>query len=424
MEFLILFLLMWCSITNAASLPRQSNDRCCFHLASVGLVNETVLESHIGTLLLGGTFQQGGFCLDKTTNTIQDGLKHGCFMRDPGQQFECYAGLTGPTSFHHSPPTSDGTVYLTYDDGPGVYFACPAGKGVDQTYNIFSTAKTDTTGCLPVALALQDQTDACSADIAPVSTVDASVTESAPPVRRSSQAVAVQPTVTTNSGATFTSMTRAGVVMNVTQSSSMGPPRTRTTTSSSSSHPTAPSRTCSIDPAASSIAPMRIGYPDPSTPGNFRDTNAEAAISPFNTTFFEYTVPKSFLRPIESPNVPLCALQFRMPICMSLPEGYPCYYFSGLEQEFLANSGMAFNLTLDDGLAEWNNTALHQVTPGENSTLGVFECGKVAGGYASDRKMTWQVNSIRNFTLEFLHAGVGQKPEFQDGVGAWIVPCS
>ncbi|KAG4217176.1 hypothetical protein PC116_g34343, partial [Phytophthora cactorum] len=44
-------------------------------------------------------------------------------------------------------------------------------------------------------------------------------------------------------------------------------------------------------------------------------------------------------------------------------------------------------------------------------------------GYGEPRKMSWHVSSVRDFALEFLQAGVGQSAQFQDGVGAWIVPC-
>lgn len=111
-----------------------------------------------------------------------------------------------------------------------------------------------------------------------------------------------------------------------------------------------------------------------------------------------------------------------MPVCTELPKGYPCYRFSGLEQEVLADSGMNFDLIFDDDHADWNGTTLQQVFPGENTTLGTFECGAPKGSY-DERKMSWNVSSVREFGLEFLHAGIGDDAKFQDGIGAWIVPC-
>ena len=85
-----------------------------------------------------------------------------------------------------------------------------------------------------------------------------------------------------------------------------------------------------------------------------------------------------------------------MPVCSELPEGYPCYSFSGLEQEVLANSGMTFHLMADDGNAVWNSTAVHQVFPGENTTIGTFECGQSVGDGA--RKMSWHQMSMKSLS--------------------------
>ncbi|RYO74980.1 hypothetical protein DL766_009097 [Monosporascus sp. MC13-8B] len=185
------------------------------------------------------------------------------------------------------------------------------------------------------------------------------------------------------------------------------------------------SPTCTVPPSAPSIAPSRVGYPDPEAPGGIHDSSSEVAISPKNITIFEYSIPPSFL-PLHTSNSglpPLCALEFRMPVCADLPKGYPCYHFSGLEQEILANSGINFVLRTGDDMATWDDTELHQVFPGENSIIGAFECAKLAGSYGGNREISWEASSVRNFSLEFLHAGVGNSPEFQNGIGAWIVPC-
>ncbi|RYO96204.1 hypothetical protein DL763_003331 [Monosporascus cannonballus] len=185
------------------------------------------------------------------------------------------------------------------------------------------------------------------------------------------------------------------------------------------------SPTCTVPPSAPSIAPSRVGYPDPEAPRDIHDSSSEVAISPKNITIFEYIIPPSFL-PLHTSNSglpPLCALEFRMPVCADLPKGYPCYHFSGLEQEILANSGINFVLRTGDDMATWDDTELHQVFPGENSIIGAFECAKLAGSYGGNREISWEASSVRNFSLEFLHAGVGNSPEFQNGIGAWIVPC-
>ncbi|KAL7623173.1 hypothetical protein AAE478_006854 [Parahypoxylon ruwenzoriense] len=367
--------LLFTGATGATLRPTQGNGGCCFQLTSVGMVNETVLENHVGDLLLGGSFQQGGFCLDKTAKTIQDSLKHNCFMRAPDYQFECYAaGAVGPTAFGITSPKEDRNSYLTYGNGNGVFYACPISSSTGQTYDIYSSDKADKTGCLSVALALVDQTTACSPSNDTAVAARSSPPRPTPPLRRKAQASP---------------------------------------------------QACSVSSSAPSLAPYRLSSHENSAIGSHNDSNgasAAVAISSSKSTVFEYSIPHTFLLREPAAKPSLCALQFRMPVCTSLPKDYPCYSFSGLEQEILSNSGMTFNLVTDDGHAAWNSTELHQVFPGENTIISTFECGEAAGSYGS-RKMSWQVDSVRDFSLEFLHAGIGRDAEFQDGIGAWIVPC-
>ncbi|KAI1142517.1 hypothetical protein F5Y05DRAFT_409667 [Hypoxylon sp. FL0543] len=357
--------LLFTTATCATLQPRQSNSGCCFQLASVGTVNETVLEDHVGDLLLGGSFQQGGFCLDTTTKTIQDSLKHNCFMRAPDYQFECYQGAVGNTAF--AVTNTNGKLYLTYNNDPGTFYACPISSGTETTYDIYSSEKANKTGCLSVALTLTDETPECSTD--------------------SNSTVAA---------------------------------RSRTVRSSRTLRRQAPSQACTVSPSAPSLAPYSVKPSNASVVIGVNDTAAEVVIAYGSSTTFDYAIPKDLFT-LDAAKPSLCALQFRLPVCTLLPEGYPCYVFSGMEQEVLSNSGMAFNLTADDGGAAWNGTELHQVFPGDVITIGTFDCGQ-AGGYGG-RKMTWKVSSIRDFALEFTQAGVGQDAKFQDGVGAWIVPC-
>ncbi|KAI1416218.1 hypothetical protein F5Y13DRAFT_206237 [Hypoxylon sp. FL1857] len=362
--------LLFTTATCATLQPRQSNSGCCFQLASVGKVNETVLEDHVGDLILGGSFQQGGFCLDSTSKTIQDSLRHNCFMRAPDYQFECYQGAVGKTAFEVT--KTGGKLYLTYNNSPGTFYACPIGSGTEQTYDIYSSEKANKTGCLSVALTLTNETPECSTG--------------------SNSTIATRPRI----------------------------PPPRTVRPSPALRREAPPEACSISPSAPSLAPYRLRPSNASIASGVNGTSAEVVIASGISTTFEYAIPEDFL-PADRYKSSLCALQFRMPICTSLPKGYPCYSFSGMEQEVLADSGMAFELTRDDGGAAWNGTELHQVFPGENTTIGTFDCGQaVSYGW---RKMSWKVSSVRNFALEFVQAGVGRNAKFQDGVGAWIVPC-
>ncbi|KAI0202071.1 hypothetical protein F4808DRAFT_94186 [Astrocystis sublimbata] len=416
-------------VTNASAalLPRPSGNTCCFGLSSIGMVDDTVEENHIGGLSLGGPFQQGSFCFDKSTKTIKDGLNHNCFMRSPTEQFQCYAGAVGATAFDIPSSRINNKPYLTYDGGPGTFYACPIGTGPAQYHDIFSTSKPNTTDCVTVKLALNDASAGCS--FASNTTTTATTTSSVAPTTASHRSTQVREdgplAKATASFIDFSQMKRAGLSSSVSPKSD-GIHQAVTNTSSTTataSHTTRPSFTCSVSPSAPSIAPVRLGLHDDSSPDGLQDSSSRASISSHNSTFFIYSIPNSFLLPVSDTKMPLCALQFRMPVCTELPENYPCYSFSGLEQEFLAKSGMNFDLVFDDGAATWNGSALHQVIPGESTILGTFDCAAPNKSYGTHRKMSWHVRSVRNFSLNFLHAGVGDEAQFRDGIGAWIVPC-
>ncbi|KAI0440214.1 hypothetical protein F4803DRAFT_553281 [Xylaria telfairii] len=409
----------------AAIRPRQPSNICCFGLSSTGAVDEDVKEDHLGGLSLGGPFQQGGFCFDKSTKTIKDTLNHNCFMRAPAEQFQCYAGIVGATAFDISSPGPNDESYLTYDGGPGTFYACPVGTGVNQYYDIFSASKPNPAGCLSVSLALYDSSAGC------FSAKNTTITTSTPSARQSTTSrwsTQLRKQHSSVSAAAYSTLSGYSQVKGVGILSSISPSTNATasaiskTSSATASQTAKPSPTCLISSSAPSLAPVKLGLPDKLAPDGLLDSSAKVSITSHNSTVFLYSIPNSFLPPVSDAKMPLCALQFRMPVCTELPKGYPCYSFSGLEQEFLSNSGMNFDLVLDDGQAAWNGTELHQVTPGDNIILGTFECGTHERSYGS-RKMGWHVSSVRNFSLEFLQAGVGDDAKFQDGIGAWIIPC-
>lgn len=169
--------------------------------------------------------------------------------------------------------------------------------------------------------------------------------------------------------------------------------------------------TCSVASSAPSIAPRRLTSAD-----GHQDTSPYATIDPNHSTLFEYTIPEAFF----SPSTQQCALQFRLPFCDELPSGYPCFTFSGSEQELLSNSGMVFDLIQNAEIPTWNDTAVDQIYPGDRTIFGTFECGSEFP-YGS-RTLSWLVSSASEFVLDFMQGGMD--PKFPDGVGAWIVPCS
>ncbi|XXH03962.1 hypothetical protein Hte_010370 [Hypoxylon texense] len=368
--------------------PRQVDDKCCFQLASVGRVNKVnlpVLEDHVGDLLLGGSFQQGTFCLDRATKTIHDSLNHNCFMRAPDYQFECYQGAVGNTSFDTTIVHDDGKAYLLYDDGPGVFFACPTAEGTAGPYDIFSTDKANRTGCEPVSLALVDELDTCflkNATMADTTVTDTTVTD-ATVAQRSAAEEADTPL-------------------------------------SAAAAPLIAPDECVISSSVPAIAPYKTvinnGNSISWTGKNGNKTTAMGSITPTNTTVFYFDIPRRQAPLLANGRPQVCALQFRMPACADLPAEYPCYTFSGLDHELRHGSGMTF-ARAGAALTGWNDTLVHRVQPGRDSVVGTFACNEAAGPHG------WLASSVNAFVLEFVQAGVGRHPKFLDGVGAFVVEC-
>lgn len=403
---------------------RQSTPGCCFQLAAVGDINAVVGEGRVGDFLLGGSLQETRFCLDETTRTIKDGRGNTCFVKALSERVACATSIFGDTSFDITDIDAYGMSYLTHSNGIKRFHACPAPWAHDKSYYIYSDDKQDKTGCFEISLSLKDQAAECHAsNMTTIGTTSAVVPSASQPL-----AVAPTSTSTESLQTLIPPTTRPLPTITV-------PAPESTTTTPTSELPLSetppletltPSQTCTVAPSSPSVAPRRVGYPDAKSPDGIHDSLAEVSISRGNSTIFEYSIPPSFppMNASHDGPPPQCALQFRMPVCSELPKGYPCYTFSGLEQEKLSDSGINFKLRGDDDAeTPWDDTALHQVFPGESSIVGTFECGSLNGTGDEDRTISWEATSVRNFFLEFLQAGVGENPEFQDGIGAWIVPC-
>ncbi|KAB5525754.1 hypothetical protein GE09DRAFT_480412 [Coniochaeta sp. 2T2.1] len=150
-----------------------------------------------------------------------------------------------------------------------------------------------------------------------------------------------------------------------------------------------------------------------------------ADINPMRSTVFQFDLGELLRTPPSngSLEVGVCALQFRLPVCTQLPDGYPCYQFSGMEQEVLQRSGMRIEFVDgSDRPASWVAVPLVQVWPGEDTLVGTFACGVVGprGVGGQGGMVSWLAESVNGFELSFLQASNGG---YRNRVGLFIVNC-
>ncbi|KAI1402531.1 hypothetical protein F4819DRAFT_485493 [Hypoxylon fuscum] len=356
--------LFFTAATCATLRPKPADDECCFRLTSVGSMNGTVLEDVTGYMVLGGPDQQGEFCLNKTTKTVQDGYKGNCFMEAQHHKFYCDHSH-GDTLFDIIPTVANGKLLLTHDDNPMFYACLEHSSSPYLTYTIHSMIPEDYSKweCEGVELQLEGETAACSVSDKTIAT----------------RSTAEKPT-------------------KPLEHRDMSP------------------KDCIISPSAPSVAPSALKVFHVPEPSEVHTDGTKGLVSPDFYTELDFVMPSD----IFPANTSHCAFQFRMPLCSSLPDGYPCSNVTGIVPENSTTSGMT--AWPSAGVAEDNTASdILQVLPGQNYTLSVFECSPWGLSY----EMKWVAMSIGTFALEFFQADVGSNPdsEFEEGVGAWIVPC-
>ncbi|KAK8048765.1 hypothetical protein PG994_010495 [Apiospora phragmitis] len=408
--------------------PQQASSRCCFNLIKDGTLGGALRETQTGDLVFGGASQPVTLCLEKSTGTISDSLGNKCSVEEPGHQFKCRADAVAPSRFklEHS---LDTLSELTYDGGNAAFVACSAGFSNNGGYRVYSSSKVATSDCLELVLLAKDQTSGCFApDDHPVSAPSAMRTTtkttivgitSTPDVTQKILGSASTTSSRAAANATLAtgSATATSISSSLADTTTFAVSRTTLAPSSTSNTSTSASASCMVAGSAPSIAPIQIGFP---TEDGISDTSANVSITPTKSTMLTYRIPSSFAPTAGK----LCALQFRLPFCSTLPSGYPCFDFSGSEQELLSNSGMVFSLTDGAGSIPWNSSALQQVYPGTTPIFGTFDCNALPAEYGGDRKVSWLASSVNQFSLSFMQAGVGSGSQYADGVGAWIVSCS
>ncbi|RKU45693.1 hypothetical protein DL546_006610 [Coniochaeta pulveracea] len=177
-----------------------------------------------------------------------------------------------------------------------------------------------------------------------------------------------------------------------------------------------PSLTCSTSGSSPSLAPTLVWVGDAFDTNMVLDPspNFAAAISPTQASAFQFHIPGDWR------GVGKCALWFRLPYCTELPPGFPCYNFSGLEQEYVGHGGMLFTQIQDvPPSMNWRQQSLVQVTPGFSTLVGTFDCSAAADD-GGGKLLYWLVQSQNHFLLQYMQP---DQNRHVDNIGLWIVAC-
>jgi hypothetical protein len=299
------------SAAYAAVLPRQ-DVVCTFVMVGInnGSSAGDIVETTIGENRIGGTYSRAVYSINAKVLTDANG--NNCSISSSTAQFQCASNSTA-TLF-----TLGDNNYLLYDDTNEDFLACPADDG---SLNIFSDAKTDTTGCKTVQLLY--------------------------------------------GGFSCAALGRP------TSSSAAVPSATSTTSPRSTSAAVCPKN---ID-SGSFQFPHLIVPTSPDAPDYAFGNSYTAHITSTNTTLFNFDVPS------DAPYTGTCALIFLFPFASATQSG--SYTFTGIEEEQGENGGLDFALLSSIATAETTYKSTPTVAtdygttsilPGNNYTVATFPC--------------------------------------------------
>jgi hypothetical protein len=315
----------------AASVPRQTTP-CTFFMSAVGEPNGSIVEDTIGENRIGGGYPQGVYYM--TNHSLFDGLNHNCLIWPSTLQFQCTQGAAGATNFTLA---NDGNLM---HDASEKWFACPApGPGDDGSYNIFSDALQNTTGCESVTL--RTGGFSCAAEGRPASSTSAAPTATAAPP-------------------------------------------------SAYEEPTDISREVYQFPHL--IIPTSSLQPNTSFGNSYK-----AWISETNTTLFSFDLPQD-----STTYNGTCALLFLFPFGSDLNPSAGTYYFSGIEEEEGEKGGLNFamlagSINSSTSYSDINvatNYGKTTILPGNNYTIATFPCNE-------NQQIAFAVSSVGNVELDY-----------------------
>ncbi|TVY43964.1 hypothetical protein LSUB1_G001367 [Lachnellula subtilissima] len=260
---------------STAVISRETSP-CNFFMAATGGLNGTISQDAVGEPRFGGTFPQASFFI--AHGTLTDRLNHTCLISSTTHQLQCTQGVAG-SGFKFS----DNFLVL-HDETNANWLACPApGPGQDGSYNIYSSQKADSTGCLVIKL--QAESFGCAAQGRP----DSSTT-----------GIATSAIASSASKTNDVSITSASI------------PTSRIATTAARSMPSL-SAICPTDISSGIFQfPHLIVPTSPKSPDTAFGNSFKASISPINSTLFNFDIPTT------APYTGFCSLIFLFPYAQNL----------------------------------------------------------------------------------------------------------
>lgn len=364
-----------------AIISFEDEESCCFSLCSMENEQDSVSNTNHGALRLRSGSSEVIFCLyneeGSSFGVFTDEMENTCFFHHFTGQLECKQHAVNPSYFTLAKDTNTNSedVLLMYDDN-SIVSACLIDQAKPELgYNLFNwnQRKLD---CIQTMLKLKSATNGCQRFI-------------------------------TNSGDDVATQEKK-------LPKSILSPRSMAEATTTDEIP----YQCRVDAEGPSLVPNSVTVTDINEcPVEIEE--GEAFISSARQTVFNFTIPKNWV----PGDTELCAVQFRFPPCDHLINGYPCYQWTGPEHDSLAEAGMRWILmssSLNEGIkTSWKpfSTPFQLIGLEYNMIVGVFGCIN-----STDIRMeTYLVTSINKFSLRYLQAG--PQSGFDDGVGAFIVPC-
>ncbi|KAM0333300.1 hypothetical protein ACHAQA_001961 [Verticillium albo-atrum] len=375
-------------VVSATSQPTEGYD-CCFTLAVSGGFDGKLKYGTTGDFRVNSNFPEAFVCADEGMFKLQDNVGNNCRFDGPTMKLQCLSGISGQDMFYfdfgEAADGGEAPIMLTYN-GHDKFLACPSdGPSSDAgSFVLYSKAKENQEGCVDVSLEQAGPSDGCF-------TRD-SLQKFRSPTRSTPDAV-------------------TGTIEEV-------PPARKS---------------CTLTDLSTRLPAKRVG----SGPLDWveESPNGQVSINGENSTIFEFEMPPLWVNHPRDAATRRCAVQFRVPVCSELPAGYPCFVWSGAEQQDSASSGMEwFHVyTRDDvdpisrgasiGPVDWAPwDSLYQLKSEEAITVGTFECG-VDRGAAVTRTISFLAKSVNGWTLSFAQAGMGAQSQWEDGVGAYVAAC-